>query len=466
MESESKQPGRFIQRSHQNSTVQPLAAATGFQSFQAYLESHLQRNISFFATVAAWLTIGGISVDWLFMPFEVVSKQLWYYSWCLFVFFGFVYIRFSSKKAQSHFSAHTYMRALIFGVGSIIWIGSLINLNYIQAAFVPMFMMGMAFFVPDKRDYFVFALANIAAYFVGRVTQHWNVLTDEKWIAIDCIVVFIGVILYPFVSSRLKHYHEIYELLNQLEDQKVKSFYASKLSALGEMAAGIAHEINNPLAVVNGFAFQIGMYLNSNDADKMKKIKNASDNIANTVTRISKIITALRSFSRDANNDPFEKIKISQLIEDTLEISRSRLAQEKIQILFDGNQLQQEIECRPAALVQVFVNLVSNSIDAIKNQPDRWIRIEVKNQLNEVEIRFTDSGSGIPQDVAEKIMQPFFTTKEIGQGTGLGLSVSHGLVEAHHGDFFYDPKSANTSFVVRLPVQQVVRIQPKQIISA
>ena len=89
MESESKQPGRFIQRSHQNSTVQPLAAATGFQSFQAYLESHLQRNISFFATVAAWLTIGGISVDWLFMPFEVVSKQLWYYSWCLFVFFGF-----------------------------------------------------------------------------------------------------------------------------------------------------------------------------------------------------------------------------------------------------------------------------------------------------------------------------------------------------------------------------------------
>jgi signal transduction histidine kinase len=466
MESESKQPGRFIQRSHQNSTVQPLAGATGFQSFQAYLESHLQRNISFFATVAAWLTLGGIAVDWLFMPFEVVSKQLWYYSWCLFVFLGLIYIRYSSKKVQSQFSAHTSMRALIFGVGSIIWIGSLINLNYIQAAFVPMFMMGMAFFVPDKRDYFFFALANISTYFVGRITQHWNDLSDEKWIAIDCIIVFIGVILYPFVSSRLKHYHEIYELLNQLEDQKMKSFYASKMSALGEMAAGIAHEINNPLLVVNGFAFQIGIYLNSNDVDKMKKIKNASDNIANTVTRISKIITALRSFSRDANNDPFEKVKLSQLVEDTLEISRSRLAQEKIQILFDGNQLQKDIECRPAALVQVFVNLVSNSIDAIKDQPDRWIRIDVVNNLNEVEIRFTDSGPGIPQDVAEKIMQPFFTTKEIGQGTGLGLSVSHGLIEAHHGDLFYDSKAVNTSFVVRLPVQQVVRIQPKQIISA
>ena len=129
-----------------------------------------------------------------------------------------------------------------------------------------------------------------------------------------------------------------------------------------------------------------------------------------------------------------EKIKIKQI---------------KIEHNIDPNL---QVLVKPTQLSQVFMNLINNSIDAIENLPDPWIKIESEVTPDQyIMIRFTDSGNGIPHHIVEKIMQPFFTTKEIGKGTGLGLSISKGIIEEHKGQFSYDENALNTTFEIKIP---------------
>jgi signal transduction histidine kinase len=104
-------------------------------------------------------------------------------------------------------------------------------------------------------------------------------------------------------------------------------------------------------------------------------------------------------------------------------------------------------------IAQVLLNLIRNSCDAIERGAEKWIRIAVTRLPDSIEISVSDSGRGIPENVREKIFQPFFTTKEVGRGTGLGLSVSKGIVEAHGGTITLDTKSTHTRFVVTLPLR-------------
>lgn len=106
---------------------------------------------------------------------------------------------------------------------------------------------------------------------------------------------------------------------------------------------------------------------------------------------------------------------------------------------------------RQAQIEQVLLNLLNNSFDAIQSTPDRWIHITARLENHRVLILVTDSGTGIPNDVQQKMLQPFFTTKEVGKGTGLGLSISKGIIEDHQGQLYYDPKNKNTCFVIDLP---------------
>lgn len=117
-----------------------------------------------------------------------------------------------------------------------------------------------------------------------------------------------------------------------------------------------------------------------------------------------------------------------------------------------------KIEGRPAQLSQVILNLISNAVDAIMHQPEKWVELKITLQNEMIIFSVTDSGNGIPKEVAEKIMQPFFTTKEIGKGTGLGLSISKGIVEDHQGKFYYDENCKNTRFCVEIPIIQAKAI--------
>lgn len=230
---------------------------------------------------------------------------------------------------------------------------------------------------------------------------------------------------------------------------------SSRLSALGEMAGGVAHEINNPLAIIYGRNFLLKRKLESGQFDIKSSLKDF-ETIEATVNRIAKIVRGLKNYSRNAENDPFEPARCLEILEDTLELCMERFRSFNINIKVTCDEFL-EFDCRSAQISQIFMNLLMNSFDAITNLPEKWIQIDVVDTGKDLVIACTDSGSGIPEMIVHKIMQPFFTTKEVGKGTGLGLSISKGLAEAHGGNLQYDPNSKNTRFILRLPKSKNVQ---------
>lgn len=234
---------------------------------------------------------------------------------------------------------------------------------------------------------------------------------------------------------------------------QLQMIQSNKMASLGEMASGIAHEINNPLAIIKMTALQMQKNIN----DESTVLKNGVVKIDSTVDRISKIIQGLRTFSRDGRNDPFEIVSFDHLIDDILSFCKERLKHHSITLIKDELDPNLVFEGRQIEISQVILNLLNNAIDAVDPLPDnnKWIRISAKNNGSFLEIKITDSGHGIPLETQSKMFQPFFTTKEIGKGTGLGLSLSLTIIKNHLGEIFLDNDSTNTCFVLRLPNQQV-----------
>jgi len=238
-----------------------------------------------------------------------------------------------------------------------------------------------------------------------------------------------------------------------IEDQRVKLIHSEKMSALGEMAGGIAHEINNPLTVIELNASQLKTMLARGERD-LANLAKYTDRISGTVQRIAKIVRGLKAFARDGEGDPFEVSSVEALVREAFDFCQVRFQEHSVDFQMPSAIGNVMIESRSVQLSQVFLNLLNNAFDAVQSQPDAWVRVEVQEAGENVEISIIDSGSGIPSAVAEKIMQPFFTTKELGKGTGLGLSVSQSIVKGHNGKIYLDSSHPHTCFVVRLPKSQ------------
>jgi C4-dicarboxylate-specific signal transduction histidine kinase len=237
-----------------------------------------------------------------------------------------------------------------------------------------------------------------------------------------------------------------------LRQEKIKAEMNARMAQMAEMANGVAHEINNPLAIISGYLFAIKI--------EVKKPEFVSGNIVNsvesalkTVERIAKIITGLRAFARDASKDP----KVASPVH-TMILNGVNLLESKIRGHGIGFELVNEcpdtlnFNCRSSQITQCVVALISNAFDAIKDREDAWIKMTVRQSESSILIRVVDSGQGIPDDVASKMFDPFFTTKEVGHGAGLGLSFCLGVVKDHGGDLFYVKETPNTAFEMRLPL--------------
>ncbi|MBI2603739.1 MAG: HAMP domain-containing protein [Deltaproteobacteria bacterium] len=247
----------------------------------------------------------------------------------------------------------------------------------------------------------------------------------------------------------------------QLEIERAKSQHASKMATLGEMAGGIAHEINNPLGVISMRSQQI-MRVFKDRPEHMTKIPDFVDEILNTTLRIEKIIRGLRSFARSGERDPFVKCSVSGIIQDVLALCAERLRVNEIDLAYENSE-GVLIECRAIQLAQILLNLISNAKDAVMElEKDRKIILEVKELAEEVEISLSNNGPQIPLGIRDKIMQPFFTTKDIGKGTGLGLSIAKGIVDDHNGWLFLDPESRWVRFVIVLPKKQKPQYDQKR----
>lgn len=235
----------------------------------------------------------------------------------------------------------------------------------------------------------------------------------------------------------------------ELAENRALLALGAKMSSLGEMAGGIAHEINTPLAIIQMRIGQLNELISNNIFEKESYTKYA-DSVQNTVNRISHIINSLRTFARDGHGDPLTENSIEKIVDDTLGLCRSKFMSHGIAIEYKlASQLT--ILCRPSEISQVLLNLLNNSYDAIENLPEKWVRIESYSTSTGNVVTVTDSGPGIPLEIQKKLLQPFFTTKEIGKGTGLGLSISRRIMESHSGSISIDNDSPNTKFKLEFP---------------
>jgi PAS domain S-box-containing protein len=239
-----------------------------------------------------------------------------------------------------------------------------------------------------------------------------------------------------------------------VEEHKLKLTAASRLTALGEMSGGIAHEINNPLAIIHARAGQIRDLVSDGGQVDLAFIGTLAEKIENTTMRISKIIKGLKTFARDGESDPFETVELKTLIHETLELCMERFKHHSVNLDVRLPTNPMRVECRSTQIMQVLLNLLNNAHDAVERASEKKIVLEVRDLGNEVDFIVSDTGSGVPAELREKIMQPFFTTKEVGRGTGLGLSISKGIIENHQGTLWLDTSAKITTFRLRIPKSQ------------
>jgi len=235
----------------------------------------------------------------------------------------------------------------------------------------------------------------------------------------------------------------------KLEEQRKLLIQTSKMSALGEMASGIAHEINNPLSVIYGEAEDL-RELATAEKVSFEDIARIATKIEATTERIARIIKGLRSFARDSNEEPFVSSQLYHVVEDTLAFCRERFKTHGTQLEVMPIPHSLELDCRRVQIAQVLLNLLNNAFDALQNQSNRVIRIEWKDTPTEVELAVIDNGPGIPAAIHDKIFQPFFSTKEVGKGTGLGLSIAKGIAEGHHGTLTCENPAHGKGAIFRL----------------
>ncbi len=257
------------------------------------------------------------------------------------------------------------------------------------------------------------------------------------------------------ISSRelLETVEERKRLENEVAQQQARLFHAAKMSELGRMASGIAHEINNPLALIKANSGLAKDIMGDGKPD-FSEVVRLLDQIELMTTRIANIISGLRTFSRDGGRDPFLPADLHTLIKESLWICGERFKKNKIDVIVDVAP-GCTIKCRATQISQVLVNLINNSCDAIGELSEKWIRIEFKCTSEFVEISVTDSGRGIDKKILPDIFDPFFTTKEVGKGTGLGLCISFGIAKIHGGELIYDENSQHTRFILRLAKEPV-----------
>lgn len=232
------------------------------------------------------------------------------------------------------------------------------------------------------------------------------------------------------------------QMEQKLALERARTIQNAKLASLGEMSAGIAHEINNPLAVIVGNIALIRQTLPSGE-----KLLSKLTAIEKSTARIEKIVRGLRKFSRTSSGNDFKIENLNELLTEALVLTEAKAKKNDVTI---STNIKEKVElyCDAVEIEQVLVNLINNSIDAIKELPEKWIKIECDNREGGIRLAIIDSGAGVPKEIAQKMFQPFFTTKAIGEGTGLGLSITKGILDQHKATIQINQNNPNTCFEI------------------
>ncbi|MFA5111819.1 MAG: ATP-binding protein [Desulfobaccales bacterium] len=287
-------------------------------------------------------------------------------------------------------------------------------------------------------------------------TEQLTPLLQARFLA---LLIALGGVLLIILGAYFTTRAMMKELL-RMERKKAASdelvMQSSKMAALGKMAAGIAHEINNPLAVIGEKAGWIKDLLGMEDVAKSENLQELSDavnKIEYHVVRAKTVTHRLLGFAR--RMEPLaERVSINSVLEESIEFLKNEARYRNIEIVANYAPDLPLTTTDPTQLQQVFLNLLNNAIDAIGKDGEITINTRSIPKNNVLTIEIHDNGPGIPKEVLDKIFDPFFTTKEVGKGTGLGLSISYSIIEKLGGRIMVASEDGKgTTFTIYLPVR-------------
>lgn len=286
-------------------------------------------------------------------------------------------------------------------------------------------------------------------------------------------------------TSKLEEANEeIKSTYNNLKETQAKLVNSEKMASLGQLTAGIAHEINNPINfissnvkplrrdiedLINALSVYEKEIIGLGNEDVIKRLQRFKkeidldyltsemnsllEGIDEGASRTAEIIRALKNFSR-LDQAELKNANLNDGLESTLKILNNQI-KDRIMVVRNYDDLP-EIECYPGKLNQVFLNIINNAVQAIE---ERWekpeegiLTLSTQNLNHQIVVTIEDNGSGMPEEVKKKIFEPFFTTKDVGKGTGLGLSIVYSIIEDHDGEIYVESeKGIGTKFIIKIP---------------
>lgn len=263
----------------------------------------------------------------------------------------------------------------------------------------------------------------------------------------------------PFMDNgKVTHYmairfdiSESKRLEKLLEEEQRLNELTTHLATIGEMSTGVMHEINNPLSIISFHLDYVMMQLEKGELND-KMLSHSLSKMKLGVKRASKVTTSLRSLSKFNSDEKDRKVDLKKLIDETLDLCVFKLKKNSVEVKLKRLTNLESIFSKSTAISQILINLINNSIDAIENLEDKWIKIILEETDRDLLISIQDSGKGICSEVAAEMMNPFYTTKERGKGTGVGLSLCRHLAEKLEGELYYNEYLSHTTFTLRLPL--------------
>lgn len=321
---------------------------------------------------------------------------------------------------------------------------SLITLSYDKWLFFPfnIFLLGAPTLIAFINGYYIIPLIFIFSflYQCRQYREYRTVIEHRFGTQVDL----------EDSNEALKESKE--DLINKT----VQLVHASKSAALGEMAGGLSHEVNNSLMVILGTIRQMERKMKINAHDDPEYDKKIGRMIE-SIQKITSIIDGLKYFSLEHDQVPREFVSLKQIMERTLNYSQEMLKAHSIELTVDEIP-DVTISCHPMELTQAMFSILKNADEALvnlKSPADRWIKIRFGRGHKKVLIKIINGGPMIPKEIREKVFQPFFTTKDVGEGTGLSLSIAKGILREHGGDLTIEEGESKTCFLLELPHTQI-----------
>jgi signal transduction histidine kinase len=275
---------------------------------------------------------------------------------------------------------------------------------------------------------------------------------------------------FDHLVGKIRQAHE--KILREEEKKREAEFRAmmeqrmiatERLASLGTLAAGVAHEINNPLAIINDSAGWMRLLLQKIQSEEMPlkpQFEKGLDKIEKSVVRARQITHQLLGFARKGDSVRSET-DLKDLVEEAIQLVNKEARNKEIEFILEGDSSLKKIWSDPSQLRQVLINLLNNALHA--TEPRGKITISLKGTDKEASLTVSDTGCGIPKEDLERVFEPFFSTKPTGEGTGLGLFVTRGIIEKLGGTIEVESQlGRGTSFTITLPSIPQVKDDPEK----